>query len=100
MELIKNEELTEMIKDGYFFNFCCGFALNKGFKDEIKEKKEVKFNVGDYNVTLIHEPLHFEICHKEYFARIIHAYYHGVEFIGDNEQEVIEELLTEFKKEI
>lgn len=100
MELIPNEELKQMIKDGYFFNFCCGFALNKGFKNTIKEKKEVVFMVGEYEIKLIHEPLHFELCHKIYFARIIHAYYHGAEFIGNDENEVIDELLTEFEREL
>lgn len=96
---ISNEELRQMIKDGYFFNFCLGFALNKGFRDAIKDKKEVSFSVGDYEVKFVRSTIRFELCHKIYFARIIHAYYHGAEFIGD-EEEVINELLSEFEKEL
>jgi hypothetical protein len=95
-----NEELRQMIKDGYFFGFCVASALNKGFRDAIKEKKEVVFMVGDYEVKFVPDQLHFELCHKIYFARIIHADYHGATFIGDDEEEVIAELLAEFDKEI
>lgn len=100
-ELItSNEDLRQMIKDGYFFNFCCGFALNKGFKEAIRAKEQLVFSVGEYEVKFIHEPPHFELCHRVYFARIIHAYYQGSEFIGNDEDEVINELLSEFEKEI
>lgn len=95
-----NAELSELIKGGYFFAFCCAFVLNKGFKDAIKSKKEISFSVGDYEVKFIPDPTHFELVHKTYFARIIHAYYQNVMFIGDNEKEVIDELLTEFEKEL
>lgn len=98
--IIQNDELRQMIKDGYFFNFCCGFALNKGFKDAIKDRKEVAFSVGDYNVKFVSSPIHFELQHKEYFMRIIHAYYDGAHFTGDDEGEVIAELLAEFEKEV
>ena len=97
---ISNEDLEQMIKDGYFFNFCCGFAINKGFKDEFKNGKPVEFMVGDYEVKFLHKETQFQINHKEYFARMILASYHGVHFIGDDEQEVINELLAEFKKEL
>jgi hypothetical protein len=40
------------------------------------------------------------LSHKIYFARIITAYYDGVNFIGDDENEIINELLIEFEKEI
>ena len=33
---ITNDELKEMIKEGYFFNFCCGVAINKGFANVIR----------------------------------------------------------------
>lgn len=98
--ITSNEELLELVKGGYFFNFCIAFALNKGFKDAIKEKKEVKFSVGDYDVIFSHTDMCFVLSHKIYFARIITAYYDGVNFIGDDENEVINELLTEFEKEI
>jgi hypothetical protein len=99
-QVVSNKELEEMIKGGAFFHFCCAFALNKGFKYAIEQRKEAQFSVGDYEVKFIPEPVHFELNHKVYFARIIHAYFNGAEFIGDNEEEVIQELLTEFKKEI
>lgn len=98
--ITSNEELLELVKGGYFFNFCIAFALNKGFKDAIKEKKEVKFSVGDYDVIFSHTDMCFMLSHKIYFARIITAYYDGVNFIGYDENEVINELLTEFEKEI
>jgi basic membrane lipoprotein Med (substrate-binding protein (PBP1-ABC) superfamily) len=97
--ITSNEELRQMIKDGYFFNFCVGFALNKGFRDAIKDKKEVSFMVGDYEVKFVPDSIHFQLCHKIYFARIIHAYYQGAQFIGNDEEEVIAELLAEFDKE-
>lgn len=98
--ITSNEELKQLIKDGYFFNFCIAFALNKGFRDAIKEKKEVTFSVGDYEVKFDAAQMCFILTHKEYFARIIHAYYQEVVFIGDSEDEVINELLTEFEKEL
>lgn len=96
---ITNDELKEMIKEGYFFNFCCGVAINKGFANVIRDKKECVFSVGEYDVKFVPETIHFELNHKVYFARIIHAHYHGVEFIGNDEQEVIQELMTEFERE-
>ena len=95
-----NEELIKFIEEGYFFNFCAAYALNKGFKDAMKSKKEVVFTIGDYNVIFDPETASFKLTHKIYFARIIHAYYNEVVFIGDDEAEVINELLTEFKKEL
>lgn len=94
------DELLQLVKDGHFFNFCIAFALNKGYRDAIKEKKEVKFSVGDYEVEFNHEQMCFVLCHKIYIARIIHAYYQEVVFVGDDEQEVIGELLAEAIKEL
>ena len=98
--IISDTELKQMVKDGCFFNFCVGFALNKGYRDAIKEKKEVVFSVGDYDVKFDAEQMCFVLTHKIYFARIITAYYNEVIFIGDNEDEVINELLTEVEKEL
>lgn len=95
-----HDELLKLVKDGYFFNFCIAFALNKGYRNAIKEKKEVKFTVGDYQVEFNAEQMCFMITHKIYFARIIHAYYQEVVFVGDDEDEVINDLLTELKKEL
>ena len=98
--ITSNEELKQLVKDGHFFNFCVGFALNKGFKDAMKAKEEVKFDVGDYEVMFDAKSMCFILTHKIYFARIITAYYQEVVFIGDNEDEVINELLTEVEKEL
>ncbi len=97
--ITSNDELTKLIKDGYFFNFCIAYAINNGYRNTIKEKKDVKFSVGDYLVEFNHEQMCFVLTHKVYFARIITAYYNEVVFIGDNEDEVINELLNEFEKE-
>lgn len=97
---ITNEEIREFIKDGYFFNACCAVAINKGFSQVIRDKKICQFSIGDYNVKFNPEITAFELGHKIYFARIIHAHYSGVHFIGDNEQEVIDELLIEFDREV
>lgn len=93
-------DLIELVKDGYFFNFCVAFALNKGFHNAIKEKREVKFSVGDYDVEFKRDEMCFILSHKIYFARIITAYYNEVVFIGDDEKEVINELLIELEKEL
>lgn len=98
--ITSNEELLKLVKDGYFFNFCIAFALNKGYRDALKTKAEVKFSVGDYDVVFKPEEMHFLITHRIYFARIITAYYNEVVFIGDNEEEVINELLLELEKEL
>lgn len=98
--ITSNEELKQLVKDGYFFNFCIAFALNKGFRDAIKEKKEVTFTVGDYEVKFEAKQMCFTLIHKIYFARIITAYYQEVVFIGDNEDEVIADLLAEVEKEL
>jgi len=94
-----NNELRKLVEDGYFFNFCIAFALNKGFHSAIKEKKEVLFAVGDYDVLFNPEEMCFILTNRVYFARIITAYIYQVVFIGDNEDEVINELLTELEKE-
>lgn len=99
IEQYSHNEMVELVKGGYFFNFCVAFALNKGYRDAIKEKKEVKFSVGDYNVEFKADEMYFELCHKKYFARIINAHYNEVVFIGNDEDEVIKELLTELEKE-
>lgn len=98
--ITSNDELIQLVKDGYFFMFCIAFALNKGMRNVIKEKKEVKFSVGDYDVTLDHKTMCFEFVHKTYFARIMMAYHNEVVFIGTDEQECINDLLAEVKKEI
>jgi len=95
-----SEELIQLVKDGHFFNFCIALALNKGYKDAMKEKKEVAFTVGDYDVKFDTEQMCFTLTHKVYFARIITAYYQEVYFIGDNEQEVIGDLLLNLQKEL
>lgn len=95
-----NEELKQLVKDGHFFDFCIALALNKGYKDAIKEKKEVTFSVGDYDVKFEAKSMCFILSHKIYFARIITAYYQEVVFIGDNEDVVINELLIELEKEL
>lgn len=92
-------ELVKLVKDGYFFSFCVAFALNKGYRNAMKEKKEVKFSVGDYEVEFKPDGMCFILSHKIYFARIISAYYNEVHFVGDDEGEVINELLTELQKE-
>lgn len=96
---ITNEDLEKLIKDGHFFGFCVGFALNKGYRNAIREKNEVKFTVGEYNVSFDHAQMCFVLTHQNYFARIITAYYTEVIFIGDDEKEVINDLLAEFQKE-
>jgi hypothetical protein len=97
--ITSHDELVNLVKGGYFFNFCLATALNKGYRDVIKQKKEVKFTVGDYDVVYDYEQLCFILSHKIYFARIITAYYNSVFFIGDNEEEVISDLLIELEKE-
>lgn len=99
MESITNNELKQMIKEGNFFGFCCGVAINKGFKNVIKDRKDCVFSIGKYEVRFIPKPIHFELNHKIYIFRIIHAYYFESHFIGDNEDEVINDLITEFEYE-
>ena len=94
------EELKQLVKDGCFFNVCIVFALNKGYRDVMKEKEEVIFSIGDYNVKFDAGNMHFILSHKIYFARIIIAYYQEVVFMGNNEDEAIAELLTEVEKEV
>ena len=98
--ITSNEDLRQMVKDGFFFRFCMYFAFNKGFQDYFKEKKEVSFTVGDYDVKFDSENVIFLLTNRIYFARIITAYYDGAMYIGDDEEEVINELLTELDKEI
>lgn len=96
-----NEELIQLVKDGLFFNFCVCFALNKGHRDAMKkEDSELTFSVGDYDVKFDKWQMCFILTHRIYFARIITAYYGEVAFIGNDEDEVINELLTEVEKEL
>lgn len=98
--ITSRKDLIELVKSGQFFNFCVAFALNKGFRNAIKEKKEVKFTVGDYVVEFKHDGMCFVLEHQVYFARIISAHPDGeVYFVGDDEKEVINDLLTEAEKE-
>lgn len=99
-EITPNDELKQLVKDGQFFNFCVLFALNKGYKDTLKEKKEVKFNVGDYEVKFNPETICFYLTHKIYFMRVIGAYYQESYFTGMSEQEVINDLSIELEKEL
>lgn len=98
-----HNELVELVKQGRFFSFCVAFALNLGYENVLKEKKDVKFSVGDYDVEFSRKDLCFTLSNKVYFARIIQAYLStdgGEEtvFIGNDEQEVISELLAELEK--
>lgn len=97
---ISNEELLQMVRDGLFFNFCCGMAMNLGFRDVMKSDVEVKFQVGGYDVRLEKDNCCFVLTHREYVFRIITAYYGEVVFIGTSEEEVITELLEEAEKEL
>jgi hypothetical protein len=101
-ELItSNADLIQLVKDGLFFNFCVAFALNKGHRDAMKkEESELSFSVGDYEVKFDKKQMCFILIHKIYFARIITAYYQEVVFIGNNEDEVIADLLIEVEKEL
>lgn len=97
---ISNEELLEMVEDGFFFNFCAGMAINLGFKNIGASEVDVKFKVGGYDVRFDNEDCCFVLSHREYPFRIITAYINQVAFIGTSEEEVIEELLLEAKKEL
>src|SRR3990167_6471204 len=76
-----HDELVKFVKDGHFFMFCVAFALNKGFKNVIEEKKNMDFMVGDYKVTFKPDEMAFYLNHKIYFARMIQAYYGGAHFV-------------------
>lgn len=93
------DELVKLIKDRATFYFCMAFALNKGLKADIREKKEITFTVGDYEVTLNYEQSCFILIHKIYFLRIVHAYLDQTVFTGTKEEEVINDLLFELAKE-
>lgn len=97
--ITEHAELIQLVKDGYFFNFCVAFAINKGYGDAIKESKYVKFSVGDYDIEFKPEQICFVLTHKIYFARIINTYIDGTFFVGDDENEVIKDLLLELLKE-
>jgi hypothetical protein len=93
-------ELIKLVEDGRFFHFCVGIALNKGHINTIREKKEVKFKVGDYDVSFDADKMCFFLTHNKYFARSIGAYMDEVMFIGTSEEEVIKDLLVNAKKEL
>jgi hypothetical protein len=98
-----HNELVELVKQGRFFSFCVSFALNLGYEDVLNEKKDVKFSVGDYDIEFSRKDLCFTLSNRVYFARIIQAYLasdgEGTVFIGNDEQEVIDELLAELEKD-
>lgn len=98
--LTSDAELLKLVKGGAFFEFCLCFALKKGFRNAMKETGEVAFSVGDYSVKFDKEEMCFTLIHKVYFARIIAAYYGQSVFIGNNEDEVIADLLAELQKEL
>lgn len=92
------DELRQLVKDGYFFSFCVAVGLNEGFKDAMKSRQEIKFSVGDYEITFKQDHMCFEMVHKVYFARIINTYPNGeTVFIGDDENEVIDDVLKELE---
>lgn len=95
-----NDELIQLAKDGHFFNLCIAFALNKGHRNAIKEKKEVKFSIGNYEVAFNHDKVYFTLNHKVYFARIINAHFQESIFIGDDENEVIADVVAEVENEL
>lgn len=100
MNQISKEELIEMINGGAIFEFCASVALNKGYRSVMVDRKPCEFTIGKYNVKFMPDnPIHFELVHSVYFARIIHAYYGEAHFIGDDEKEVIDDLLKELESE-
>jgi len=99
-QLTQNDELVSLIKQGNFFLFCVLYATKLGFKDAIKHKKEVTFSVGDYFVSFDNDKMCFTLSHNVYIARVIIAGYHESVFIGTDENEVINDVLMEFYKEI
>lgn len=99
-EITSNDELRQLVKDGQFFQFCVYYALNKGFKDIMKEQKEVIFDVGNYRIKFDYNQMCFVLIHKIYFARIITAFINGVAFIGTDENDVINDLSVELEKEL
>ena len=102
MEQIKisNEELLQMVEDGFFFNFCAGMAINLGYTNIGASDVNVNFKVGEYGVRFEKENCCFILQHREYIFRIITAYINQVVFMGTSEEEVISELLAEAEKEL
>ena len=98
--ITSKKELKQLVRDGFIFQFCIAFALNKGFKDAMKEKKEVAFSVGDYDVVFEPDSMCFTLSHKIYLGKMMTAYYNGTVFIGDSEEDLITEILTELEKEL
>lgn len=97
-DITNKEELISLIKEGNFFLFCVLCAINLGFKDAVKNKQQVAFSVGDYYVTFDPVSSTFTLSHQVYIARIIIAGYHESVFIGENFEEVAEDVLLEFNK--
>lgn len=98
---ISKEELLQMVRDGFFFNFCCGMAMNLGYTKISKfGEDDVSFKVGGYDVRFEKGNCCFVLHHREYPFRIITAYINQVVFIGTSEEEVIQELLEEAEKEL
>lgn len=97
--ITSHDDLVKFINDGNLFQFCVAFALNKGYKNVFKEKKEVKFTVGDYEIEFDSNQMCFNIVHKIYFLRVIQADIHGYIFTGESEEEVKSDLLAELEKE-
>lgn len=99
-ELItSHDDMMTLAKEGNFFGLCVAIALNKGFKKVMINGGEVKFAIGDYDVEFKKDGMCFILSHKIYFARIISTDPNGSHFIGEDEDEIINEVLTELEKE-
>lgn len=94
-----HDEMVTLTKEGNFFGLCVAMALNKGFRNVMKNGGEVKFSIGDYDVEFKKDGMCFILSHKIYFARIISTNPNGSHFVGDDEDEVINEVLAELEKE-
>lgn len=94
-----HDDMVKLTKEGNFFVLCVAMALNKGFKSVMRSGGEVKFTIGDYDVEFKKDGMCFILSHKIYFARIISTGPNGSHFIGEDEDEIIKEVLTELEKE-
>lgn len=97
--ITSHDDLVKFVKDGSIFQFCVAFALNKGYKNVFKEKKEVKFTVGDYDVCFDPEHMNFKLVHRVYFLRIIQASFQQTYFTGYEFKDAMNDLLAELEKE-
>lgn len=97
---ISNDELLQMVREGLFFNFCAGMAINLGYTNIGAPGVNVEFRVGGYDVRFEKDNCCFVLQHREYIFRIITAYINQVVFVGTSEDEVISELLEEAKNEL